>query len=152
MSIAPDRNTVAGGAPARADAVESSPAETSVYATLGLTAREAEVLHWVVEGKRDREIASIMGVSARTAQHHVSHILHKLCVETRTATARVALERTARLLAFARARLHRRPAGIVSHSRRASEWHLARDAFDCSKLPRYRRLCSAPPPLRPSNR
>ena len=109
MSIAPDRNTLAAVARPRAEAADSSLAETSLYATLGLTAREAEVLHWVVEGKRDREIASIMGVSARTAQHHVSHILHKLCVETRTAAARVGLERTARLLAFARPRPQRRP-------------------------------------------
>jgi DNA-binding CsgD family transcriptional regulator len=50
-----------------------------------LTAREIEVMHWVTEGKRDREIAIILGVSPRTVEKHVGHILEKLQVETRTA-------------------------------------------------------------------
>jgi DNA-binding CsgD family transcriptional regulator len=66
---------------------------SDAFKALGLTCREAEVLFWITEGKRDREIACIIGVSARTAQNHVAHILHKLCVETRTAAARIGLER-----------------------------------------------------------
>lgn len=57
-----------------------------------LTKRENEVMHWLSEGKRDREIACKLGVSLRTAEHHVSSILQKLGVETRTAAARLALQ------------------------------------------------------------
>jgi len=53
-----------------------------------LTAREIEVLTWVSEGKRDSEIATVLGVSVRTINKHVQRILGKLHVETRTAAAR----------------------------------------------------------------
>ena len=56
-------------------------------ATLGLTPRECDVMQWLCEGKRDREIATILGLSARTVQKHVGHIFEKLEVETRTAAA-----------------------------------------------------------------
>lgn len=56
-------------------------------ASFDLTPREAEVLHWVRQGKRDSEIALILGMSTRTAETHVSRILRKLSVETRTAAA-----------------------------------------------------------------
>lgn len=51
----------------------------------GLTPRQAEVLYWMVQGKRDREIAVILGISPRTAETHVRSILEKLGVETRAA-------------------------------------------------------------------
>ena len=50
-----------------------------------LTPRERDVIHWLTEGKRDREIALILGLSPRTVEKHVCHILEKLGVETRTA-------------------------------------------------------------------
>ncbi len=56
----------------------------------GLTRREAEVLRWVAEGKRDPEIALILGISPRTVQTHVANILAKLRVETRTAAVQAA--------------------------------------------------------------
>jgi DNA-binding CsgD family transcriptional regulator len=65
---------------------------SSLFAQFHLTRRECEALHWIMEGKRDGEIARIMGVSLRTAEHHVGSVLHKLCVETRTAAARIALD------------------------------------------------------------
>lgn len=55
-----------------------------------LTAREAEILHWLGEGKRNNEIGTILGISARTVGKHLEHIFVKLGVETRTAAARVA--------------------------------------------------------------
>jgi DNA-binding CsgD family transcriptional regulator len=57
----------------------------------GLTNREAEVLKWVAEGKRDGEIAVILGLSARTVSHHLERTYRKLNVETRTAAAAMAL-------------------------------------------------------------
>ena len=52
---------------------------------LGLTPRECEVLQWISEGKRDREIAVILDVSPRTVSNHAHNIFQKLSVETRPA-------------------------------------------------------------------
>jgi len=60
--------------------------------TLGLTRREAEVLLWISQGKRNSEIAEILGVRSRTISKHVERVLGKLCVETRTAAANIAAE------------------------------------------------------------
>lgn len=54
---------------------------------LGITRREADVLQWIIQGKRDSEIAAILSISIRTVHHHVASILNKLGVETRTAAA-----------------------------------------------------------------
>jgi DNA-binding CsgD family transcriptional regulator len=56
--------------------------------TLGLSAREADVLHWIHECKTNPEIAVLLGISPRTVHKHVEHILAKLGVETRQAAAR----------------------------------------------------------------
>ena len=58
---------------------------------LGLTSREAEVLHWIAQGKTNGEIATILGTQTGTVKKHVEHIFEKLGVETRTAAATVAL-------------------------------------------------------------
>jgi DNA-binding CsgD family transcriptional regulator len=50
---------------------------------VGLTAREAEVLHWVMQGKSDDLIASILEISVRTVNQHIAAILKKLQSETR---------------------------------------------------------------------
>lgn len=52
-----------------------------------ITPREREVLHWMAEGKRDGEIALILGISVRTAEQHARVCLRKLGVETRAAAA-----------------------------------------------------------------
>jgi len=54
-----------------------------------LSQREKEVFLWICEGKRDREIAQILGFSYRTVTVHVRAILQKLCVENRTCAAMV---------------------------------------------------------------
>jgi DNA-binding CsgD family transcriptional regulator len=59
--------------------------------SLGLTKREAEVLHWVSEGKTNPEIGTILNLSTRTVHKHLEHILAKLGVETRTAAMRIAM-------------------------------------------------------------
>ena len=51
----------------------------------GLSRRESEVLHWMGQGKRDKEIAIILGISYRTVSDHVRSVLVKLGVENRTA-------------------------------------------------------------------
>jgi DNA-binding CsgD family transcriptional regulator/tetratricopeptide (TPR) repeat protein len=50
----------------------------------GLTARELEVLALVAEGLRNADIAARLVLSERTIDHHVSAILRKLAVKTRT--------------------------------------------------------------------
>lgn len=50
----------------------------------GLTFRELTVLHLVAAGESDRQIALTLGISLRTAQQHVSKILSKMNVRSRT--------------------------------------------------------------------
>ena len=56
-----------------------------------LTPRELEVLGWVSKGKTNRDIGEILGMSPRTVNKHLEHIYEKLCVETRTAAAAMAM-------------------------------------------------------------
>jgi DNA-binding response OmpR family regulator/DNA-binding CsgD family transcriptional regulator len=58
-----------------------------------LTAREAEVLCWVIRGKTNRDIGEILGTSPRTVHKHLEHVFEKLGVETRTAAASMAMAR-----------------------------------------------------------
>ncbi len=60
--------------------------------TLGLTAREAEVLYWIAQGKSNPDIATILGANVRTVHKHVEHIFQKLGLETRNAAMLAALE------------------------------------------------------------
>ncbi len=53
----------------------------------GLTAREREILTLIARGDTNREIAASLHLSQRTVAHHVSAILRKLGVRTRTAAA-----------------------------------------------------------------
>ncbi len=66
--------------------------------TLKLTAREAEVLYWVVKGKTNKDIGEILGSSPATAKKHLERVYVKLGVETRTAAAGVAIKRIRELL------------------------------------------------------
>ncbi|HSV46637.1 MAG TPA: response regulator transcription factor [Ramlibacter sp.] len=58
-----------------------------------LTAREAEVLYWVVKGKINRDIADILGSSPATVKKHLERVFAKLGVETRTSAAAMAINR-----------------------------------------------------------
>ncbi len=61
-------------------------------AAYGLTRREHEVLGLVATGRTNREIAEALFISESTAGVHVSNILGKLGVSTRTEAARIALD------------------------------------------------------------
>ena len=56
-------------------------------ATAELTARELDVLRLVGAGSPNKEIALRLGISERTARTHVSNILGKLGVASRTQAA-----------------------------------------------------------------
>jgi DNA-binding CsgD family transcriptional regulator len=60
---------------------------------LGLSAREAEVLFWMTEGKVNREVAMLLGISLSTVQEHVANILAKLKLENRHAATVFAIAR-----------------------------------------------------------
>ena len=62
-----------------------------------LTAREAEVLYWVVKGKTNRDIGDILGSSPMTVKKHLERVYSKLGVETRTAAAGMAMGRIRQL-------------------------------------------------------
>lgn len=66
---------------------------SSLAGSFGLTAREAEVLYWVVKGKINRDIGDILGASPATVKKHLERIYAKLGVETRTAAAAMAINR-----------------------------------------------------------
>jgi len=53
----------------------------------GLTLRERDVLRLVAAGKANKEIASELGISLRTARTHVSSLLGKLRLRSRTQLA-----------------------------------------------------------------
>src|SRR4029078_4338023 len=85
----------ADGAPGRAVAAEL-PADYSDEPAaapdpFGLTSGERDVLARVAEGYTNRRIAETLFISESTAGVHVSHILGKLGVETRTEAAKIAV-------------------------------------------------------------
>jgi DNA-binding NarL/FixJ family response regulator len=54
---------------------------------LGLTRREAEVLGLLAEGRTNRQIGDVLFISEKTASVHVTNLLRKLGVESRTEAA-----------------------------------------------------------------
>ena len=56
-----------------------------------LTSREREVLQLVAEGKTTKEIASILGVSVKTAESHRTHVMQKLDIHETAGLVRYAI-------------------------------------------------------------
>lgn len=77
-----------GAAPGvtRADAMLGSPSGSS------LTPRELEIVKLLATGRTNRAIARALGISERTVDRHVSNILTKLDLSSRTAAAAYAYE------------------------------------------------------------
>jgi DNA-binding CsgD family transcriptional regulator len=59
--------------------------------TAALSMREREILKWVREGKTNREISEILGLSFKTVKNHVENILSKLGVTNRAEAVAKAL-------------------------------------------------------------
>lgn len=70
--------------------IPRGPRLTTRDSPAGLTAREQEVLALLAEGLPDREISRRLFISERTVHHHVSAVLSKIGVPSRTAAAREA--------------------------------------------------------------
>ena len=56
-----------------------------------LTAREKEVLEYVIDGLHNKEIAQKLGISAHTVKAHVSSILNKSGVKNRVLLVKTAV-------------------------------------------------------------
>jgi two-component system, NarL family, response regulator len=84
------RDVHAGGNPMPSD-VRARLDQRAAQPTL--TPREIQVLQLVSQGKRNKEIAAILGLSEDTVPVHVKNIFAKLRVNERTAAVNVALRR-----------------------------------------------------------
>jgi DNA-binding CsgD family transcriptional regulator/tetratricopeptide (TPR) repeat protein len=71
-------------------AIPRGPRAATRAAPAGLTPREQEVLALLADGLPDREISERLFISERTVHHHVSAVLNKIGVSSRTAAAREA--------------------------------------------------------------
>ncbi len=69
------------GAPAAVTGASPGPA---TGAARQLSAREAEIMHWLREGRSNAEIAVILGLSALTVKNHLQRIYRLLGVSNRT--------------------------------------------------------------------
>jgi DNA-binding NarL/FixJ family response regulator len=56
-----------------------------------LTSREHEIIQLLAEGKSNKEIASVLGISIHTAETHRSNIMHKLGVHSMSELVRFAV-------------------------------------------------------------
>jgi PAS domain S-box-containing protein len=76
--------------PARRPRAPSKTAGVKKLGPVDLSTRELDVLELLAQGMTNRAVAQGLRVSARTIDHHVSHILGKLGVANRTAAAMAA--------------------------------------------------------------
>jgi DNA-binding CsgD family transcriptional regulator len=68
------------------------PSRGAVRARGDLTTRETEVLQYLAKGLRNREIGERLYISERTVARHMTAVLSKLGVPTRTAAVEAARE------------------------------------------------------------
>jgi DNA-binding NarL/FixJ family response regulator len=83
------QDAAAGGG----DSGDGLPAKPEELMALGLTAREADVLYWLIQGKSNADIGVLLEISPATVKKHLEHVFEKLGVENRTAATLAALEK-----------------------------------------------------------
>lgn len=59
----------------------------------GLTSREREILMYIAEDKKNKEIADILGISVRTVQAHRTNLMDKLGAHDRTELVKYAISK-----------------------------------------------------------
>lgn len=99
----PARSAAEAAAAVRADGRLDPEASEAVLAAAGhrtrrgppaeLTEREIEVLRLLSRGRPSKEIATVLGISKRTVDHHIAHIFEKTGVRSRGAATLWAIER-----------------------------------------------------------
>ena len=85
QAVAEARRVLAVPAPARQP--------EHALASPSLSPRELDVLHLLVAGQSDREIAAALGVSPRTVQTHVASLFAKFGVDSRVEVTAIAVRR-----------------------------------------------------------
>jgi DNA-binding CsgD family transcriptional regulator len=75
------------------DAADATPRRLLSAWPGGLSDREVEVLRLVARGRTNKDVARVLGISARTVQHHVAHIYTKIGVTSRAGAALFSAER-----------------------------------------------------------
>ena len=58
----------------------------------GLTDREIDVLRLIARGHRNKQVAAMLDISAKTVGHHIEHIYLKAGVKTRAGATLFAME------------------------------------------------------------
>ena len=69
-----------------------APATGALKDRLNISDREAQVLNWIAQGKSNRDIGDILGLSPRTINKHLERIFKKIGVENRTSAAVMVLK------------------------------------------------------------
>ena len=73
------------------EANPAAPGQADPYESL--TDREEQVLKLVAEGRANKEVAEVLGISVKTAMSHREHVMEKLGLHNRTELVRFALKR-----------------------------------------------------------
>jgi DNA-binding NarL/FixJ family response regulator len=61
---------------------------------LTLTSREREVIQLIAEGRSSKEVASVLGISTKTAETHRANVMRKLELHSATDVVRYAVRNT----------------------------------------------------------
>jgi DNA-binding NarL/FixJ family response regulator len=77
--------------PSPAFAASGAATASDPAAALGLTAREADVLRLLAQGRSNREIGNALFISRRTVNFHVTNLLGKLALQSYAAAAAFAV-------------------------------------------------------------
>ena len=72
--------------------LRTAPWPSGALKSLPLTEREQQVFRWICDGKTNPEIAIILGISRRTVDKHIEHVLERLGVENRFQAQRLGWE------------------------------------------------------------
>lgn len=64
---------------------------TCEHSSNPLTAREREIVQMLAEGKSNKEVATILGISVRTAEAHRASLMHKLGIDSISGLVRYAI-------------------------------------------------------------
>jgi DNA-binding CsgD family transcriptional regulator len=92
LAEAADRSTLDRDAVAAVLAAAGHPVRVATTLPHGLSEREVDVLRLVARGSTNADVAARLGISRRTAEHHVQHIYTKIGVSSRAAAALFAVE------------------------------------------------------------
>lgn len=87
------RRTARGGSALAPEATRALTRPQTSGALIELTGRELEVAHLIALGRSNADIANEMSLSIFTVKNHVSQILSKLKVQSRTQVAAIMLRR-----------------------------------------------------------